>query len=227
MAATFLVMLFALEETKFESSTIYGRRLSRTQPTEAIGTQKESGSKVEQCRSTTSSCLERQLDNSIASKSYWKWHALYTRNRDSTIPYSKQIWRQLYRPFYILAIFPACMFSALQYAWSESMLSFLAITQATLYPLPPYNFSSIGIGNMNIPPAIGAILGSLFGVPLSDYMILAIAKRRGGIFEPEYRLWTFMVPGLSMVIGVLMYGLTVAEVRTFSALGKEMCNADK
>lgn len=93
------------------------------------------------------------------------------------------------------------------------MLSFLAVTQATLYPLPPYHFSAIGIGNMNIPPAIGAIIGSIFGGPLSDWMIIVIARRRSGIFEPDYRLWTFLVPGLAMVAGVLMYGLTVAEVR--------------
>lgn len=66
---------------------------------------------------------------------------------------------------------------------------------------------------MNIPPAIGAIIGSIFGGPLSDWMIIVIARRRSGIFEPDYRLWTFLVPGLAMVAGVLMYGLTVAEVR--------------
>ena len=121
-----------------------------------------------------------------------------------------RIFHHLYQPFLILGVFPAVMFSALQYAWSESMLSILAVTQASLYPAEPYNFSAIGVGNMNIPPAIGAILGSLFGGVFSDYLIMAIAKRRGGIYHPEYRLWPFLIPGLSMVAGVLLYGLTIS-----------------
>ena len=212
MGATLLVMIFALEETKFESSTIYGQRPSPLNvPTEDVNDQKkESTARLEQLPST-SSYTEPEIDHSVGMKTYWQRHAFYTPNRNST-SYAKTFARQLYRPFYILVLFPAVMFSALQYAWSESMLSFLAVTQATLYPRPPYNFSAIGVGNMNIPPAIGAILGSIFGGPLSDYIVMQIAKRRHGIYEPEYRLWTFLIPGLAMVAGVLMYGLTIAEV---------------
>ena len=58
---------------------------------------------------------------------------------------------------------------------------------------------------------IGAILGSLFGGPLNDYFIIQIAKRRGGIYEPETRLWLFLVPGVCMPLGLFMYGLTIAK----------------
>ena len=205
-------MLFALEETKFEPSKINGRRLSRASPTENSIAETASTQELEPIPSTDSSSTEPEINCSIEVKSYWHRHAFYTASQNTTTLYPKRFTRQLYQPFYILAIFPAVMFSALQYAWSESMLSFLAVTQATLYPLPPYSFSAIGVGNMNIPPAIGAILGSIFGGPFSDYLVLRIADRRNGIYEPEYRLWTFLIPGTAMVAGVLMYGLTIAEV---------------
>ena len=212
MGATFLVMLFALEETKFESNMIIGQRA----PEQAADNEKrEKVAGLRQVSSVISTTLESGIDHTIPKRSYLERHAFFTPTRNTMTSCWKRSARQTYQPFYILVLFPAVMFSALQYAWSESMLSFLAVTQATLYPLPPYNFSAIGIGNMNIPPAIGAIIGSVFGGPFSDYLILVIAKRRGGIFEPEYRLWTFMVPGLAMVAGVLMYGLTIAEVREY------------
>ena len=217
MGATLLVMAFALEETKFEMPVIDGQSQSqKTTPGEAVSSPgKDAEKQLEPVVSTISACSDPWIDHSIRIKSYRERHALFTTSHGKTVN-SRRFIRQLYQPFRIVVLFPAVMFSALQYAWSESMLSFLAVTQATLYPSPPYNFSAVGVGNMNIPPAIGAILGSLFGGVFSDYLILVIARRRNGIYEPEYRLWTFLIPGLSMVAGVFMYGLTIAQVRTSS-----------
>jgi hypothetical protein len=52
----------------------------------------------------------------------------------------------------MLYTFPAVAFCALQYGFLIAMLAILAVTQATLYPFPPYNFSPIGIGNMYAEP---------------------------------------------------------------------------
>ncbi|KAH6952200.1 major facilitator superfamily domain-containing protein [Fusarium avenaceum] len=151
-----------------------------------------------------------EIDPSIPMKSYWERHALWTLDKH-TSHQKRTIWRDIYEPFQLLATFPAVMFTALQYGWSIAMLALLAVTQSSLYSLPPYNFTTAGVGNMNLPPFIGSILGALFGGPLVDYMIVVIAKRRGGIYEPETRLWLFLLPGLSMTIGGLMYGLTIAK----------------
>lgn len=214
MSATFLVMLFALEETKFESTMIFGQQGCTDISREAHNGEKtENGDGLQQAPSMVPSILDSGVNHSIPKRPYKQRHAFMTCSTSTYSGSNITHWvRQTTQPFLILALFPAVMFSALQYAWSESMLSFLAVTQATLYPLPPYNFSAIGIGNMNIPPAIGAIIGSIFGGPLSDWFILWIARRRGGVFEPEYRLYTFLIPGMAMVAGVLMYGLTISEV---------------
>lgn len=118
----------------------------------------------------------------------------------------------------ILCTFPAVMFCALQYGFLIAMLAVMAVTQADLYPFPPYNFSPIGIGNLNIAPAVGAIIGSIFGGPLNDYFILQVAKRRGGIYEPETRLWLFLIPGFCMPLGLFLYGLTIAKVRLLTSV---------
>jgi hypothetical protein len=38
-----------------------------------------------------------------------------------------------------------------------------------------------------------------------------VAKRRGGIYEPETRLWLFLIPGVCMPTGLFMYGLTISK----------------
>jgi len=210
MSITLCVMAVFLEETKWELPTMNAGSTPPNEPADSESVEKGSKEQVESVPVSTS-YLGTSVDSTIALKSYRRRHAWYTPSRNLTTSYPRLFLRQLYHPFLVLSIFPAVMFSALQYAWSESMLSFLAVTQASLYPLPPYSFSAIGVGNMNIPPAIGAILGSLFGGPFSDYLIMVIARRRRGIYEPEYRLWTFAFPGACMVAGVLLYGLTIAK----------------
>ena len=212
-----MAMFFFLEETKWEPqpAVLLGRpETVSDQPNTETSISKGSMKKI---ASNGSGLMQIETplaptQSTIPHKSYRQRHPWYTASSNPTKKSTfLRILQQLYHPFLILGIFPAVMFSALQYAWSESMLSFLAVTQASIYPLPPYNFSAIGVGNMNIAPAIGCILGSLFGGPLSDYLIIAISRRRNGIYEPEYRLWTYMIPGLSMVAGVLLYGLTIAQ----------------
>ncbi|KPM42206.1 hypothetical protein AK830_g4349 [Neonectria ditissima] len=149
-----------------------------------------------------------EIDSTIPTKPYRQRLALFTPSINTD---NISFWRQIYQPFQLLIQFPAVMFAALQYGFAVAMLAVLAVTQSQLYVLPPYNFTTAGIGNMNLPPAIGALLGTLFGGPLVDYFILRVAKRRGGIYEPETRLWLFPIAGFSMTIGCLMYGLTISK----------------
>jgi MFS family permease len=215
MSATVLAMFFFLEETKWEEPDLLLMTEERPVARQAANSASERHSDGKEKSLTTD--LTPQISiatgsgENIALKTYRQRHSWYTPSRDKSTPAAIRFMRHIYHPFLILVTFPAAMFSALQYAWSESMLSFLAVSQANLYPLPPYNFSAIGVGNMNIAPAIGAILGSIFGGPFSDYLIVRIARRRGGIYEPEYRLYPFLLPGACMVAGVLTYGLTVAQ----------------
>jgi len=107
-------------------------------------------------------------------------------------------------------VFPAIAFAAIQWAFCLSALSIVAVSTSDLYPYSPYNFSPAGVGNLNIPPAIGSILGTIYGGPLVDWSIVVLAKRNGGIYEPEMRLFLFVLPGILMPVGVFMYGLCTA-----------------
>ncbi|VUC33661.1 unnamed protein product [Clonostachys rosea] len=221
MGVIVLLMLFFLEESKYLPPPLDGHDVTAVtassvndRPGKIISVDKpQLPENICNHQEPVSAPRSRHIDvdTSLPMKSYLTRHALWTLDK-SLAQHNRTIWKDLVEPFQILAAFPAVMFAALQYGWSIAMLSVLAITQSSLYSLPPYNFSTASVGNMNIPPLIGAILGTICGGPLVDYTIVYIAKRRGGIYEPETRLWLFLVPGLSMTIGCLMYGLTIAQI---------------
>jgi hypothetical protein len=120
--------------------------------------------------------------------------------------------RHIYQPFQVMGLFPIVSFACLQYGTAIAWLAILATTEASLFALPPYNFSTIAIGNLNIAPFIGFLFGSVFGGPINDWSIVRLARRNRGIYEPEMRLRLYIIPVLAMAAGLLMYGLTLAKV---------------
>lgn len=213
-----VALIFLLEETKFTESSLEGQPLSHRDTRDEV----QDVQKDDKKRAVPSSLDPRPsivaptpkdhfLDTSIPLYGYRKRHSLY--RMDSTAGARHHgFFRHIWQPFEILVQFPAVGFAALQYAWQISLLSILAVTQAILYPLPPYNFSPGAVGLMNLPPAIGAIIGSIAGGPPIDFFSLQVAKRRQGIHEPEVRLWPYMIPGCFGIVGALMFGLTIARV---------------
>lgn len=120
--------------------------------------------------------------------------------------------RHIYQPFVVLFTLPAVAWTALIYGNILMWFSLILSTMSIYMTLPPYNFSSSGIGLMNLPPFIGAALGSVYGGPFSDWLIVRLAKRNHGIFEPEMRLW-LALPAIVLTPGAIaMFGLCMAAV---------------
>ncbi|KAJ3497067.1 hypothetical protein NLG97_g2186 [Lecanicillium saksenae] len=147
------------------------------------------------------------LRNDIPLKSYRQRLALFTKTGGNF----KNVFRHTYQPFIILATLPGVAFVAIVFG---SLLTWLAIVinaQATYFTMPPYNFSSVGVGLLNIPILIGCVLGGYFSGQLSDFSIKRLARRNGGLYEPEMRLW-LAFPGIIITpAGYFMFGLTLAK----------------
>lgn len=215
MAVIFVLLVFFLEESKYQAPALTGGHVSIPGQYQVNGNDTKTSTTVEtdakSITATPSNTSREQEEPKIPLRTYRERHSFYTLTRSKGVG-APTFLQQMIRPFKILVTFPAAAFAAIQYGWVIAMLGILAVTQATLYPAPPYNFSAIGVGNMKIPPAIGAILGSAFGGPLTDWISLKIARRRQGIHEPEVRLYLFLVPGLAMTVGSFLYGITISQV---------------
>ena len=61
---------------------------------------------------------------------------------------------------------------------------------------------------MNLPPFIGGLIGSAYGGLLSDYMIVYLSRRNGGIYEPEMRLWLALPAVIITPCSIILFGLT-------------------
>lgn len=78
------------------------------------------------------------------------------------------------------------------------------------FTLPPYNFTSDGIGLLNLAPFVGGVIGSVYSGLVVDKSIIWLSHRNGGIFEPEMRLWSALPGVVLMPLSILMFGLATA-----------------
>ncbi|KAL4860845.1 hypothetical protein BDV12DRAFT_208751 [Aspergillus spectabilis] len=117
------------------------------------------------------------------------------------------IFQHFYQPLIILFSFPAVAYTAVTYG---TILAFFSATSsAGSYFLiqPPYDFSPSAIGLFHLGGFVGALLATLVMSPLLDWMIIRLAKRNNGIFEPEMRLWMSIPAALINFAAMLLYGI--------------------
>jgi hypothetical protein len=209
-------MVFVLEESTWHSPPLEGcapATQTVSYQTAPTGTDKLQLGKITKQSTATGSVYPETTgpsSSSLSRKSYKQRMALITRN-----PYVRDMERlpgAIYKPFRLL-LYPAVGFCAVQFSLAILCVAIVVTTQGTLYVLPPYNFSAIGVGNMNLPPAIGSLLGAMVGGMATDWLSMRVARSRGGVHEPETRLWLFGFAVYLSVAGLLMYGLTVVKVR--------------
>lgn len=69
----------------------------------------------------------------------------------------------------------------------------------------PYNFSTTATGLVFFAALVGSCIGWGTGV-LSDHVVIFLARRNGGVKEPEMRLYTLMPCAVYAALGYMLYG---------------------
>jgi hypothetical protein len=103
-----------------------------------------------------------------------------------------------------LIIYPACIFGFLAYSAALAWLLCSVNTSASVFQAPPYNFSPGINGLINIPATIGSVAGAFCGGALTDKIAEWMARRNNGIYEPEARLVSIVIPFFVIPCGLLM-----------------------
>ncbi|KAL3463495.1 major facilitator superfamily domain-containing protein [Aspergillus heterothallicus] len=148
---------------------------------------------------------EDQIDHTIPKKRYWQRLALWS---NSPIPFS-DVAKHSYQPFLIMTSIPAVFFMALEYGIMTSCTTVPVTTLSSVMTLPPYNFGSAQIGLMGIPPFLGTCIAAVTYGPLSDRVVIYLARRNGGVFEPEMRLWLCLIFIPFVPAGLFMFGISL------------------
>ncbi|ORY56986.1 major facilitator superfamily domain-containing protein [Pseudomassariella vexata] len=146
-----------------------------------------------------------RINHNIPMKTYAEKLALSTPS--SSGQGLKGFLRHMYQPLVLLTTIPAVAYTALVYGILVATQDVMSTTFSTYMTEPPYKFNASQIGLMNLPKLAGVTIGSLVAGPVSDVMILCLARRNNGIYEPEQRLWS-IIPFIAFIpAGALMFGI--------------------
>lgn len=119
-------------------------------------------------------------------------------------------WKVALRPF-VLFSYPAVLWSSLIYACSVGWLIVISESVAVVYQKGAYKFNALQTGLVYISPFIGGILGTAVAGKVSDVIVKAMARRNGGLYEPEFRLVMAAPIAITTVVGLIGFGWS-AEV---------------
>jgi hypothetical protein len=123
--------------------------------------------------------------------------------------------QHFYQPLVILVTFPAVAFTAMNYGCLLAFFSANASAGSYFLIYPPYDFGAAAIGLFHLGGFIGCIVATLTVPLFNDWLIVWLAKRNGGIFEPEMRLWTMIPASAFNCVGLLVFGIGLGRVSSF------------
>ncbi|KAK4452827.1 MFS transporter [Podospora aff. communis PSN243] len=109
----------------------------------------------------------------------------------------------------ILFSYPAVLWSAVVYACSVGWLIVISESVAVIYREGhPYHFDALQTGLVYISPFVGGVLGTAVAGKVSDVIVKAMARRNGGLYEPEFRLVMAIPVAITTVMGLMGFGWT-------------------
>jgi hypothetical protein len=143
---------------------------------------------------------------SAPKKSYTQSLAVYSGRINNTS------WKKaLIRPF-ILFAYPSILWSALVYSLSVGWLIVLSESVSEIYRnIHTYNFTSFQVGLVYLSAFTGGVLGTALAGKVSDFIVRFMARRNGGVFEPEFRLVMALPVAICSVAGLMGFGWSVEE----------------
>jgi hypothetical protein len=115
------------------------------------------------------------------------------------------------RPFLLYA-YPAVAWSALVYSLSVGWLIVLSECVALVYQnRATYHFTALQTGLVYLAPFIGSLFGTAVAGKLSDVVVLFMARRNDGVYEPEFRLVMAIPITLASAMGLMGFGWSAQE----------------
>jgi len=162
----------------------------------------------EQTMASLRPSIVHEAKEGIADKprTYWQRIALITPAVNLRGFGFKQYVKRLFLYLQVLA-FPPVVYSGLQWGAQDAWLSFYIDVEEVYYYGPPWNYSDMAVGIMNLPCLIGAFIGCVYGAWFSDWFVLWCARRNGGIREAETRLWCLLPVAFISPAGMFMLGI--------------------
>ncbi|KAJ3493982.1 hypothetical protein NLG97_g4378 [Lecanicillium saksenae] len=104
-------------------------------------------------------------------------------------------------------VFPAVLFSGLQWGAQIAFLTFYLSVEDVQYFAPPWNYSDKAVAIMGVPSLIGLLVGIIYASVFADYFVVWMARKNNGILEAEHRLWLILPASVIGSLGLLLFGI--------------------
>lgn len=136
-------------------------------------------------------------------KSYWQKLSVVDKKRQN------RILDIMWAPFQFFT-FPVVVWAGFMYGTNG--LVWPGILNATASPLytDTYHFDSNEVGFAYFGAVVGMILGSLWVTFAGPQLVMRLARRNGGVAEPEHILWLFGASLICVPFAMLLWGLGAA-----------------
>lgn len=115
------------------------------------------------------------------------------------------------RPFLLLS-YPSILWSAAVYSFSVGWLIVLSESVAVVYRAGSrYGLSEFETGLVYLSPFVGGVLGTAVAGRISDFAVRAMARRNGGLYEPEFRLVMVIPVAICTGAGLIGFGWSAGD----------------
>lgn len=124
-----------------------------------------------------------------------------------------------YVDLFICLTNPAIFWTLLLNSILFAGLVILSLTYEQALESPPWLFSAEAVGTAQIGSAIGSAAAFLLTGTVVERTAEALARRNGGVREPEHLLPSFAIPVILAFLGLVVYGVVGAHPFTMSWVG--------
>jgi MFS family permease len=115
-------------------------------------------------------------------------------------------------------VYPSVIYAFLGYAVSLVVTVSVNILNSFVLQVPPYSWSPLVNGLINVSGIIGNMCGAYAGGWLVDVVCDWRTKKNNGLFEPENRLYLLVLPMLITGTGCLAFGFGAEETFHWTSL---------
>ncbi|KAN0119358.1 MFS general substrate transporter [Hyaloscypha variabilis] len=205
--ATILVLFFTMEETLFDRSAY---DVGTIDGVHEVGETPEVPSENEKVTDLNKSPSDVPVAETEKKKTYWQRIQLITLAPNVVGTGFKQYFSRLLHTLRVFT-FPAVWYSGFQWGAQDAWLTFYLTLEDDNWYDAPWNYGDVGVGVMNVPCLIGAVIGCFWGGWLSDVWVEYYARRfRNGIREAEDRLWMIYPVAVFSPLGMFLFGVGTA-----------------
>ena len=122
-------------------------------------------------------------------------------------PSNLDLLHMAYRPIIMIFRLPTVAWAGFLYGINLAWYNVLNGTASPVLSGAPYHWSAALVGCVYAGPILGAAVASLWSGLVADRVALALARRNGGIREPEHRLWVLAASGVISAAGLVTWGV--------------------